>query len=381
MATRRRDMGSSDIRARLGIQDAPEPEVVPEVTEESPEAASRSVAEQASAEAVAGGVPPTASVSDFAHENYAEAVIDPDEEPTHVVEDDWRDMEPVATPSTATGKVAVIAGVAALAIGLGLGLGIGKVSEANKSVNMQTNQAATLLEPIESAASRIAVLSNELDSMNIERYSEELDARLAQDFGAGSSLALSTSQLIGSRMILADGDAGPAVTELVSSLQTLDAMVKRHLALTQRDLPDIQRELAGTQDKANYAVIFDVQESQRRYGEHMENPSDSGFMPVAGIRVTLPDNLDIVEQAQGGSSDYFYEIRLPNGQNSMVPIYAVISMQREQLVEGASAETPISRYVSRIAQIKEAVEATNITATRAQRTVNDVAGRGQRFGF
>ena len=383
MATRRRDMGSSDIRARLGIEEAPEPEVIPEVSEESAAAGSPSSqgsdeggrAEQAAP--VAGGVPPTASAEAFAHENYAEAVAPPEDAPVEAAVDDWRDEEVVVAPAGPGKKIALMAGGIALALGLGAGLAIGKVSEANRAVNIQTEQAQSLEEPVNKAASRLAALAAELDTMSLERFNSDFDDRIAQDFLPGNSLVISPSTLNGSRMVLADGDAGPAVTDLVSNLQTLDAMVKRHAILTERDRPDIERELAGNQDKANYAVIFDVKESQRRYGEHMENPSDSGFMPVSGVRVTLPDNLDVVEQ----NSDYFYQIRLPNGQNTMVPIYAVISLPREQLVAASSTETAITRYVARVAQIKEAVDLNVTVANRAQRAVEAVAQRGSRFGF
>lgn len=381
MATRRRDMGNSDIRARLGIQDAPEPEAIQEVPVEAmPEALTTPQwsGESDSAEhvsSVPGGAPPTASIDAFAHENYAEAVAEPEDAPVVVAEKDWRDDEVLVAPAGPGLKTALIAGGVALLIGLGIGTAVGKVVEANLAVAAQTEQAQRLQEPVAKAATRLAALATDIDTMSLERFNEEFDERLAQDFLPGNSVVISTSTLNGSRMILADGDAGPAVTDLIASLQTLDALVKRHAALTERDRPDIQREIAGTQDKANYAVIFDVKESQRRYSDHMENPSDSGFMPVSGIRVTLPDNLDVVAQTQGQNTDYFYELRLPNGQNSMVPIYAVISLAREQLVAASSTETAISRYVARVAQLKEAVETTAATANRAQRAVDAVAER------
>lgn len=376
MATRRRDMDSSDLRARLGIQEAPEPEAAPEEVVQAlplPESAP-------SDEPVAGGAPPVASVDDYAHEDYADAVADADDAPVKAV-DDWRDDVAIEAPASKNAILIAGAAIGALVFGLAVGIFAGKVSEANNAINVQTEQGARILEPIEAASAKLAALKNELDTMNLERYSAEIDERLAADFGPGTTLGLSSGDVNGARMLLADADAGPAVIDLVTGLQTLDALVKRHLALTARDMPDIQRVLAGTTDEANYAVIFDVHESQRRYGEHMDNPTDSGFMPVNGIRVTLPDNLDVVEQTQRGNTDYFYELRLPNGQNSMIPIYAVISLQRDQLVEGASTETAVTRYVSRVAQIKEVVEATVSTSERAQRNVESVASRGKRFGI
>lgn len=369
-------MDSSDLRARLGIQEAPEPEAAPEEAAQPlplPEAAE-------SAEPVAGGAPPAASVDDYAHEDYADAVAEADDAPVKAVAD-WRDEVVVETSASKTGLMIGGAAAGALVLGLIFGIFAGKVSEANNAINVQTEQGARLLEPVEAASLSLAALKNELDTMNLERYSAEIDERLAADFGPGTTLGVSSGDINGARMLLADADAGPAVVDLVTGLQTLDALAKRHLALTARDMPDIQRELAGTADEANYAVIFDVHESQRRYGEHMENPTDSGFMPVNGIRITLPDNLDVVEQTQRGNTDYYYELRMPNGQASMVPIYAVISLQRDQLVEGASAETAVTRYISRLAQLKDVVDATVTTSERAQRAVEAVSTRGKRFGI
>lgn len=384
MATRRRDVGSSDLKARLGIQDAPEPEVVPEppADAESATPVDHDMPEGATPHGVtAVGAPPVAApVAAYAHENYAEAVAEAEDAPVREVKD-WKDDEPLPPPPNKSTKTLALAAIGALVFGLGVGKFVGSAAEANKGYNAQIAQAATLKEPVDNAAAKLAALAADLDTMSLERYNEEFDARLAQDFGASGSIVIAPTTLNGSRMVLADPDAGPAATELVSSLQTLNALVQRHGALTARDLPDIKREIAGTQDKANYAVIFDVKESQKRYGEHLDNPEDSSFMPVGGLRVTLPEQLDVVAQTQGQNTDYFYEIRLPNGQNTMVPIYAVISLPREQLVAGASTETAVSRYVARVAQIKEAVTAASMTANRAQKAIDAVAERNTRFTF
>lgn len=380
MATRRRDVGSSDLKARLGIQDAPEPEVVPEppaeVDSSAPAGFGRADEPTPHGVTAVGGPPATAPAEAFAHENYADVVAAAEDAPVRVVAD-WKDDTPLPAPPSKTMRAVAIGAGVALAFGLLVGKFAGGAAEANKGYNAQISQAVTLKEPVDNAALKLAALAADLDTMSLERYNEEFDARLAQDFGANGTLVISASALNGSRAVLADPDAGPAATELISSLQTLNALVQRHGALTVRDLPDIKREIAGTQDKANYAVVFDVKDSQKRYGDHMENPADSGFMPVSGVRVTLPEQLDIVAQ----NADYFYSVRLPNGQDTLVPIYAVIALPREQLVAGASAETAVSRYVARVAQIKEAIQATSMTANRAQKTVDAVAERSTRFTF
>lgn len=366
MATRRRRSSSSDdIRARLGIEEAPEPEVTPEATPDADGAPSAAGAQPAAAE-------------DFSHEDYAAAVAEPEDAPVESVDDDWRkDPGPVGPVDSKT-KLYIIAAVVALVLGLGIGTAIGKVTEANLAVKRQVNQAQRLEEPLNEATKRLAALEADLDTMSLDPkskdFAEQLVAfnqRLSADLTSGDKIAFTASTLKGSLMILADGDAGPRVTDLVSMLSSLEALVKQHEANTISDQDTIEREIAGTQDESEYAVIFNVQESQKRFSDHTENPEESNFAPVSGIRVTLPEVLEIKEQ----NDDYFYNLRLPNGQKSMIPIYAVISLPRNQLVASSSTETASGRFMNRAGKIKEAVEDVARAAKAAQEAVEEVASR------
>src|SRR5690625_1703635 len=81
---RRRTSNADDIRARLGIEEAPEPEpeVIPEPDVE---------AETASAGAAG---PAVAAASDYAHEDYASAVAEPEDAPVEAPQEDWRSEDP-----------------------------------------------------------------------------------------------------------------------------------------------------------------------------------------------------------------------------------------------------------------------------------------------
>lgn len=369
MATRRRRSSSSDdIRARLGIEEAPEPE--PEVTPEETSDAS-------GAPAAAGAQ--TAAAEDFAHEDYAAAVAEPEDAPVESVEDDWRkeDSGP-AQPIDSKTKLYVIAAVVALLLGLGIGTAIGKVTEANLAVNRQVAQAERLEEPVNDATRRLAALEADLDTMLLDPKSKDFadqlvafNQRLSKDLTSGDKISFSVTSLKGSLMVLADGDAGPRLTDLVAMLSSLEALVKQHEANTVSDQDTIEREIAGTQDASEYAVIFNVQESQKRFAEHSANPEESNFAPVAGIRVTLPEVLEVKEQ----NDDYFYNLRLPNGQMSMIPIYAVISLPRSQLVSSTSTETATSRFMNRAEKIKDAVEGVARASKAAQEAVEEVVNR------
>lgn|GEM_PF-6775798 len=371
MATRRRRTSNADdIRARLGIEEAPEPEpeVIPEPDVE---------AETASAGAAG---PAVAAASDYAHEDYASAVAEPEDAPVEAPQEDWRSedpgpVQPIADNKT---KLYIIAAVVALVVGLGIGLAVGKVAEANLAVKRQVSQAQRLEEPVNDAAKRLAALEADLDTMPLDPKSKDFAAqmvafnqRLAQDLTGDGRISLSAASLKSSMMVLADGDAGPRLSELITMLGALQATVKNHEMSTIRDEDDIKREIAGTQDASEYAVIFDVKESQRRFQSHVDDPDNSSFAPVSGLRVTLPEDLEITAQGD----DYFYELRLPNGQKSMIPIYAVISLPRNQLVAASSTETGITRFVGRAARIKEAVADVARAAKSAQTAVEKVANR------
>lgn len=367
MATRRRrSSNNDDIRARLGIEEAPEPEPEP-----TPEPASEDTGEPAAAA-------PGPAAADYAHEDYAAAVAEPEDAPVEAPKEDWRDDGGPVEPVESNNKIYIIAAVVALLIGLGIGTAVGKVTEANLAVKRQVSQAQTLEDPVNEAAKRLALLNADLDTMLLDPESDDFasqlvafNQRLSKDLTSAEKISLSASSLKGSLMVLADGDAGPRLTDLVSMLSSLEALVKQHEANTLSDQDTIEREIAGTQDDADYAVIFNVKESQKRFGEHTENPEESNFEPVSGIRVTLPEVLEIEEQ----KNDYFYNLRLPNGQKSMIPIYAVISLPRNQLVASSSTETATNRFMVRSEKIKDAVEEVARAAKSAQEAVETVANR------
>lgn len=364
MATRRRRSSSDDIRARLGIEEAPEPE--PEVTPEAPP--------EADGPQGAQGV----AAEDFAHEDYAAAVAEPEDAPVESVEEDWRQDPGPVQPIDSKSKLYIIAAVVALLLGLGVGTGIGKVTEANLAVKRQVEQAERIEEPLSETTRRLAALEADLDTMLLDPkskdFAEQLVAfnqRLSQDLTSGDKISFSITSLKGSLMVLADGDAGPRLTDLVAMLSSLEALVKQHEANTISEQDTIEREIAGTQDASEYAVIFNVQESQKRFAAHSENPEESNFAPVSGIRVTLPEVLEVKEQ----NDDYFYNLRLPNGQMSMIPIYAVISLPRNQLVASSSTETATNRFMRRAQKIKEAVAEVARASKAAQESVEAVVNR------
>lgn len=394
MATRRRDAGNSDLKARLGIQDAPEAEEIPAAPAESP--VSESASEATYAEASSAPAAPawagesdvvpsatlTAAASEFAHEDYSSVSDDEIEKPVAAVAKDWRDSEAFAAPvQPPPNKVWVGLAIGGTIVGLLLGTSLGKVSEANGIYNAQTEQAVALQEPVAKSTTRLAALVGEFETKKADKYDASVDEILAAAVAADSGLIISPASLNGSRMVLADSNVGGAVTGLMSSLQTLDSLIKRHLALTQVDLPEIQAEIAGTADQTKYAIVFDVKAMQARYQAHTENPTPTGYQLVPGFRVPFPDDAEVKEVRQGSGVDYFYELRMPNGSNAMVPIYGLVSIDRSQLESGGNKETAQSRWVARVAQIRTLIAEIQVTAGRATTAVEELGARGKRFSF
>lgn len=386
MATRRRDAGNSDLKARLGIQDAPEVEEAPPTPEEAPAGADAGAAPsyEGGYAAPAGGVESGASAaaSAFADEDYSSVV---DEELTRSeapVAQDWRSSEAFAAPvQEAPKKLWVGLAAGGTVLGLVLGLWVGKVSEANGLYNQQTEQAIGLQEPVSANVSAVTALAGELESKNLTRYDASVDELLASNFGGDSKVVLSPAVLANARTVLAESNVGSSLTGLLGSLQTLDSLVKRHLALTQVDLPEIQAEIAGTQDQTKYAIVFDVKTMQARYQAHTENPTGAAYQLVPGFRVPFPDDIEVKEVRQGSGADYFYELRMPNGSNAMVPIYSLVSIDRSQMESGGRVETAQSRWVARVAQIKELLAEIQVASSRTAAAVEEVAGRGSRFSI
>ena len=384
MATRRRDAGNSDLKTRLGISDAPE---APPVSE-APAAPSVGATDDPSIGAATSDVSDApfgdvgASSEDFGGENYADVVEDLESPARTPPKEDWRDATDYSAPAAPIVKRSlVLIGVGAMVLAGVIGGFLGKVSEANSIYNAQTDQAGALVEPIAASATGLAALQGELEAKPTDRYDASVDELLASAFGAESKLVLSPAVLNSARMVLAEGEVGGSVTSLLATLQTLGSVVKRHLSLTQVDLPEIQREIAGAADETKFVIVFDVRTMQARYQAHTENPEPGAYQLVPGLRVPFPDDAEVKEVRQGQSVDYYYELRMPDGKEVMVPIYGLVSIDKSQLESGGRVETAQMRWVTRVNQIREMIAGAQMGATRANTAVEDLSGRGKRFAF
>lgn len=368
MATRRRGGSDlSDLKAKLGIQEAPEPEPQPEA---QPEAAEAQAAEEGGESAGDASHVQPAYQQPAYDEDYATATSTTEDESIKIADvPDDTDYGAVASSNNKAGGIVffILAGVV---VGIIAALALSAM-RGNKAIKTQIAQAEQFVEEVQPLSQRITVLKNDLEAMTFEGYSAEFQERLLQDFGPSERLGFAPNRLSNYRALLASESAAGDIVPFVVNLQALGAQIDRHIELTNRDQREINSIIEGTQDETNYAVVYNVQAVQGAYQEYVDNPEESNFTPTSGLRVALPDTLEIVER----NDDFFYEIAMPDGNTGTFPIYAVISLPREQLIEGMSPDNAMSRYNRRVESIRSAVSEIATQASGVLTTIEDVAAQ------
>ena len=390
MATRRRGGADlSDLKAQLGIQEAPEPE--PEVPGEPEPAASGDAGHVGHVDAGApayadahvggeSGYADPAAAAAYADEDYGAAVSSAEEVKEIRIEATDRDEAFNANPKF--NFKAVIPLAAVFIVALFLGTFYGSASGKNESYNAQISDAQRMIEVIQPLANNLSSLRNDLEAITVQGYSEDFDARLAQAYSGSGRITLEATQLNTARALLGlDQQIGPQLVSLASNTQLLRDLVERHQATTRREMDEIQREIAGNTDSANYAIVFDSAQQGQRYGAFMENAEANPYIPIAGFKVTY-DELVPTMEGTGNNQRPVFTVTFPNGQPRTVPIYEVIPLDRAQLIERTSNETAISRYVQRAVQIRENVEAVARQASSLAGMIEEASQRSPRFsGF
>lgn len=366
MATRRRGGSDlSDLKAKLGIQEAPEPEAQPD-EQQGAEAGGESAGDAAPDAPQGEAAPEAAYQQPVYDEDYATATSTTEDESIKI-EDLPDDHDYSSVGDDRIGSFAIFA-IAGVLFGIIAALAITTI-RGNKAVKAQIAQAEEFVERTQPISQRITVLKNDLEAMTFDGYSDEFQERLLQDFGASDRLGMPASRLSNYRALLASQSAAGDIIPFIVNLQALGSQVDRHIELTQRDQSEIERIIEGTTDQTNYAVVYNVQAVQGAYAEYVEDPEEASFTPTSGLRVTLPDSLEIVER----DDDFFYEIEMPDGDTGTFPIYAVISLPREQLIEGMSSDNAMSRYQRRVERIRSAISDIATQASEVLTTVEEVA--------
>lgn len=377
VASRRRGGADiDDLKARLGLK---EEEVAEEAPAESQDSASSAVAggEPEKLSRASGGAAEPGAVP---HEDYTTAVHDDIAPKYEPVESDF-DGSSGEIQQSLVGVI--IVGVVALLVGLVIGFLTSSVSDKNQLYNAKVREAASLFEDLRPVSDNLTALKGDLQGMSVDGYTEGFGERLRQLYKLQNEDAYSLSPLDlanSSAVLTVDEEMTQRLINFAVNSQTLKAQVDQHLAATARDQGDLEKEAAGEEESVNYAIIFDSTEQGKRWENYNESPAENVYQPIGGLKVTY-DSLDVETIGEGDSARFVYTVRLPGGNEQKVPIYEVLPVAREQLVQRTTSETATSRYMGRVNQIREAVETLATQGKQLAERLEEEADKSERFAF
>jgi hypothetical protein len=315
--------------------------------------------------------------SQIPEEDYTTAVHDDTEPKYEPEETDFDDEEGVA-PSLVP---VIIVGAVALAVGLIVGGLTASVSGKNQLYNMKVREAGQLSEALAPVQGNIVALNNSLQAITIDGYTPEFNTAvegLYKDKPAEAFLLRPSDLAAAASVLSIDEQLARRLINYAVNTQSLQDQVNRHLAAVQRDQEDLESEAAGEEDDKNYAIIFDSNEQGNRWETFQENTEENAYQPIGGLKVTY-DSLEVETIGEGDDARYVYTVRMPSGSEQKVPLYEVIPMPREQLVQSATTETATSRFVGRAQRIKEAISTLAQQGNALLQQIEDEAANSERF--
>lgn len=392
MATRRRGADLSDLKSRLGLPEKPEqaaepaPEEAPAAgTEDSPgetasdggdAAPAAAPAAPAARPAAAPAAPAarTAAPAPADDEDYGAAVSAAEEEVAFQTT-----AEDIALdPETIHGKLPLgllIAVAATGLIALVLGYLAGSVFDGRSVVNRQIAEAQRIQPELDALASTLSNVRNQLETIDLTSgVSNDFDRLLQNTWGEGAPM-LPARSLTSSRTLMAyDPDLSRDLLNFSVETQLLNALVQQHLRLAERDRDEIQRELAGAEDDRNFAIIFNNDQQLDNFGTFAQADGEEDFTPERGVRVHY-ESLEIIPRDGG----FAYNVIQMDGREIEVPIYNLVLLPREQLLEGATTDTATNRWGNRARAIAERVSAVAESQRRLRERITEIADRNKLF--
>lgn len=366
MATRRRTTDLEALKSKLGAlpepaasaaqpSEAPAPEAAassePEAPAEPSAAASAAappgLAASAPAAAPASSAPAAPAASDGSAEDYSEAVREEEEVDLSKV-----DTEPIDTSAIKRSSAGIL--ILALFVGtvsLGIGYGSATVKEGRELSRMRQDQAGTVAGSVSTVLRTLTRLQNDLEDVGTQRYAPEFQAHLREAFTDTPPVLDSSTLTMAGALLLYDPVLSSDLFRLATDSRILEQLARRHMQLTERDAREIQAEIAGSEDDRNFGIVFDLQGQARAYQGVLGEEGDvAAYAPIRGMRVTY-DSLEVISEESGSNTDFFYNVTFADGQERRVPIYDLLVLPKEQLVESASTETALSRYLARSAEL------------------------------
>lgn len=371
MATRRRTTDLEALKSRLGALPEPragaseesEPSapaqhassddaVTPEAEAAPHDSAPAEAPESAPEEAAPSTAPDDVPVAAAPLEDYSTVVREEEEVDLTPTPDE--PVDPSSVQRSAGGLVLMI--VLAALVSAGFGYATASVMEGRDLSAARQDQAGVLASSVATTLRALSELQIRLEDATPDRYNPEFQSALRNAYAERPPILREAALVSAGRLLVHEQQLTGDLLRLSSDTRVLDSMAQRHLRLTERDSDEIAREMEGTADDRNFGILFDLQSQARAYQTVLQSDDASTFQPLRGVRVTF-ESLNVIQEGEGANATHLYEVTLGDGQARRVPIYDLLVLPREQLVESVSSETALGRYRQRtselVAQITE----------------------------
>jgi hypothetical protein len=256
-------------------------------------------------------------------------------------------------PGQRTGMVVGVAALVALVLGLGVGGVLALGTDGRRVHNERIADAQRVMSRLDPIARKLLELNGRIQPLPAEAtFSEEFQQVLAAAYSDGAPVFDGTSLVAAGHVLATDPRATGALLTFAIRTAQLRDLVQQHLQLSAADADSIRRELDGTLDSANYAIMYDFLGAVNAYNGTQQDPPVP-FMPQRAERVTY-QSLEMGEMP-GAPEIPAVTVTAANGETGPIPAFNVLILPREQLLPALTSETPLSRYRQRAVRIKEVV--------------------------
>ena len=255
-------------------------------------------------------------------------------------------------PGSGAPVALILACIVSLVAGAALGLAAASGNEVRKLVNAQVTSAEQTVAAIQPIADTLRTLNADLAGIIAENgYEADFETTLRAVYGDTRPVVDSAEVTAAGPLLAYDGTTSRLFVSYAISTQFLSELVSTHLRKTERDLAEIQREIAAVEDTRGVGIAFSFDEMVGQFNALFDDP-ELVWQPLGGERVSF-ESLDVQTEGEGDEARRFYTVESFGGEEIEVPVHDLVVLPRQQLLPEITTETPLLRYRARAAQIKE----------------------------
>lgn len=260
----------------------------------------------------------------------------------------------LAAPMSRGTKIALWSlAVVGMLLALGVGYGFGKVMRDRQVSNEVVVAAGRMMDLIRPITESIDQMNQALEELP-DDYAPVLHQVFEEFCGGSQQPAISVHHLSDGRTLMTTGEQiTGTLLDYVVQTQILAAICRQHLSKTAADMRYINTLLEAQQDTANYGVVFELGEISEGWTTFTADPDNATYTPPRGTVVTYED-LEMVTQGEGEERSFSYRVTYANLPRQ-VPLYNLVTLPREALIENPNEETALDRYRGRVQAIRSHV--------------------------